>query len=366
MRSLSLVCLALTLPLPCLSMEWHEVEQMALEERGRVESLFEIAAYGQVTNRTLQSMASYDPELRDGLGRTLKDIARVHQNAEVLYYLESLPEGTLATSSTADTASTAAESTPQPSRPLPESKSSQEDIDRAMSLIAANRSGVIGILLRRGLDPNGFSKSRGRWLLEEAIIAKNDSIVDVLIRAGADVNKLSLTEAQGKTMLMMAAILDEPDIVKLLLENGANHLARGSNGATALHDACYFGATQALPVLLPYYQDENFSPSCSINGYPLNVMLAYPGHDRTEAVIEAFKQAGFHFNDPRYSPPLIVEAFKYRRDHLIRTLLLAGADPTALDVTGKSSFDYLSDEQIILLYEVKEWLDEEASTSQSR
>ncbi len=349
---------------------------MALDQHGRVKSLFEMAEEGIVSDELRQRLPSYDPELRDGLKRTLKDIARIYQKAEMLEYLESLPVRVGGArpvpdphSTSTSTAGGSSSNSPNPPLPLPtrpESKSSQQDINQAMNLILSNRIGVFRIKLNQGLDPNGFSESLGRWLLEEAIMAKKEDVVDALIKAGADVNKVSLTEAQNKTMLMMAVMLDYPPIVRLLLENGADHLARGSNGATALHDACYFGSTQALPVLLPYYKSENYSPSCSTNGYPLQVMIAYPQHEKTEAVIETFKQAGFDFNDPRYSPPLIVGAFKHKRDHLIRSLLLAGADPTAIDASGKSTFDYLDDEQILLLYEVKEWLDKEASTSTSR
>ncbi len=352
MRSLSLVFLSLSLTLPCFSMEWEEVEEMAMEKRGRMESAFEVAEYGNATDFSFLWISSYNPELRDGLGRTLKDLARLNQDSEILKILDSLP-------------SESAKPSIQTHTELPTSSSSQQEIDQAMAHIVADDATGLSSLLSEGLDPNGFSNQHRVWLLESAIRNGRLGMVGELIEAGADPNKFSLMEEPSKSLLMVAVMLDQAEIVELMLKNGADHLAQGNNSANALHDACYYGSEKTLPILLPYFSEDNFSPDGGKNGYPLQVILQGDSPQGGEAVIQAFQKVGFNFNDPRYGPPILAMAIQNQRDHLIRALLIAGTDPTSLDFYGKSTFDYLNDEQIILLYEVKEWLDQEVSTTGS-
>jgi ankyrin repeat protein len=92
-----------------------------------------------------------------------------------------------------------------------------------------DRVRVIEALLQHGADPNKRFTYRspvdGRVEAEVTALmyAVSPEAASVLIRAGADVNA---ADAQGTTPLMRAAFYGRAAVVRLLLEAGANPLAR--------------------------------------------------------------------------------------------------------------------------------------------
>ena len=73
----------------------------------------------------------------------------------------------------------------------------------------------------------------GATPLSEAAVLGNATVIEMLLKAGADPN--TLTTYDGETVLMTAARSGNPDAVRLLLEHGANPNARESyKGQTAL------------------------------------------------------------------------------------------------------------------------------------
>lgn len=74
-------------------------------------------------------------------------------------------------------------------------------------------------------------------------------IVELLIDGGADVN---LANYQGRTPLMVACLMNKPEIIKVLLERGANYAVKtslGLTGQTAMMFARAGKCQEAIDVL---------------------------------------------------------------------------------------------------------------------
>ncbi len=80
-----------------------------------------------------------------------------------------------------------------------------------------------------------------------AVVKGDFEFVKKLVDMGADVNEMS---KNGMTPLMYAARYNKVDILKLLIENGANVKAKNpKNGFTALRYAELSNATEAYNIL---------------------------------------------------------------------------------------------------------------------
>jgi ankyrin repeat protein len=112
----------------------------------------------------------------------------------------------------------------------------------------AARSGDLGIvtlLVAHGADPNGTSF--GRTPLQEAAEADAPDVVRFLLERGAEVNTKS--GDFGNTALHAACANRKADVARLLLEHGAEVNARGYEGATPLHCAAGSGSMPVVAAL---------------------------------------------------------------------------------------------------------------------
>ncbi|KUI69089.1 Ankyrin-3 [Cytospora mali] len=105
--------------------------------------------------------------------------------------------------------------------------------------IAHKRVELIELLLRQGADIEAKSCLQRESPLHEAVTSDNDSVVHVLLAAGADVESRDL---HGRTPLMLACVSTERvhslDLIILLLDRGSKIDATDDVGNTALHLAC--------------------------------------------------------------------------------------------------------------------------------
>jgi ankyrin repeat protein len=83
-------------------------------------------------------------------------------------------------------------------------------------------------------------------------------IVSILVRNGADVNA---QDASGNTALMGASFKGYPEIVKILLDAGADVNQRNGQGAPALTFAATFGQLAIAELLLQKGAEKNFADS---------------------------------------------------------------------------------------------------------
>jgi hypothetical protein len=102
------------------------------------------------------------------------------------------------------------------------------------ALIAASRAGApaaIPALVAAGADPNGRSGVNHWSPLQHAIHKNQLASVPALVTAGAEINA---RDTHSRTALMMASGYGQTNIVKALLERGADPKVQDQDGLTAL------------------------------------------------------------------------------------------------------------------------------------
>lgn len=201
-------------------------------------------------------------------------------------------------------------------------------------LVAANDSAALRAELDRGLNPNALSEDCSLPLLGAAVKAGAVEAAQELLAAGAEATR---PLPSGLSLLHLAAQQGQAGMIPLLLAAGVDPMARAGNGALAIHEAIWYGRTEAALALIPAYKEQGFNPDGRNNGYPVR-MAIWRGNER---IVRGFLEAGLSPNDPAFSDePLLVHAVRNNRADIVRLLLSAGADKAATDTTGKRAADY--------------------------
>lgn len=112
--------------------------------------------------------------------------------------------------------------------------------------IMLNNLEVTGLLLDRGANPNKTEEKAFMTPLMRAAFEGNMEIVKTLVEAGADVNA---TNFLGETALMKAVNYDSADVVEYLLSKGANPNLQDNQGKTASDLAMDYGSQQTSNIL---------------------------------------------------------------------------------------------------------------------
>ncbi len=120
--------------------------------------------------------------------------------------------------------------------------------DQIQDAILAGDDALVEVLLEAGLDPNA-DLGGGATPLHRAAAADRATIVAILIDSGVDVDARA---DNGQTPLMIAAGLAGPETIDALLDGGADPLLSNPKleGMTALHYAAWQGRPDALAALL--------------------------------------------------------------------------------------------------------------------
>ncbi len=121
-----------------------------------------------------------------------------------------------------------------------------------LRLFAGGNLAAVRMLV--GVADNDAADAQGNTPLHEAVSKRQNEIVDVLLEAGAAVNKTNLA---GATPLQLAVSLAETNLVGRLLKAGANPNLGYSQGYTPLHFAVRDRQREIVELLLKAKADPN-------------------------------------------------------------------------------------------------------------
>lgn len=169
-----------------------------------------------------------------------------------------------------------------------------------------------------------------------AVENKNREAVELLLAHGADVNRTT----ESGNALAVAASLGRLDLVKPLLERGANHDSR----SIALRMAAHAGEIEIAKLILAE-PDPNSSGLCAELSCSLVTELDQIGNSRMQQQRDLLLHVIQTCGDPNVfcGPDRLLSALARKDEHapLIEALLQRGADLNAREKNGKNVRDYL-------------------------
>jgi len=142
---------------------------------------------------------------------------------------------------------------------------------------------IASLLINAGADVNTETKD-GTTVLMEASISGRADLVRLLVERGANVN--AKFPRNGMTVLMFAGDTAHTKIVEVLIEKGADINARDNHGVTALISAAAGGHSDVVRLLIEKGADVNAK-----NNYGETALSRASKYNRT-GIIELLKQAG--------------------------------------------------------------------------
>jgi len=215
---------------------------------------------------------------------------------------------------------------------------------------------VLRVLIQNGADVSATAREGLQWqrctpLMLAALHNSNPEILRVLIENGADVNatidvssnsrgitmimfgKGLVDNRRGITPLMVAALKNEnPEVLRTLIESGANVNAADRRGATPLMWAAKeYSTLDVLRVLIE--KGANVNAADADGKTPLMFAL-----NNLRFLIE--NGADVNAADKRGRTPLILAARRNSNHYILPILIENGANVMAKDEDGKMALDY--------------------------
>lgn len=190
---------------------------------------------------------------------------------------------------------------------------------------------LVELLLNAGANPNARIATGETPIMTCAGTGSADA-VRLLIANGADIN--AKEPSQNQSALMWAASERHPNVVRLLLEAGANAQAHTKKGFTALHFAAREGDIDTVRQLLASGMSVNITSVSTAPAATAPSGDASPGGGRsasgTAAVAVSPRGPGYQATISEGSTPLLVATV---RGHVPLALFLLeqGADPNVVD-----------------------------------
>ena len=158
---------------------------------------------------------------------------------------------------------------------------------------------------------------------------KNVNALKILLGLGADIN---WKNADGKTLLMRAALRGLNDVLRYLISKGAAVELHNERGETALHKASYWGHTSSVLSLIDAGANVNLQ-----NKKGLTALHEASSAGHTPIVL-ALLDAGANANlQDKKGLTALHEASNWGRTSIVNALLDAGANVNLLDKNGESA-----------------------------
>ncbi len=140
-------------------------------------------------------------------------------------------------------------------------------------------------LVENGVNPNTYN-SIGLTLLMMAASCNHENIVKLLLQYGANVNAKSDNNSNALLWAVRTSGNSEENILKLLIENRASLNEVNNNGFTPLLFAAKFGREGAIKLLLKYGADKNIM----VRGQTASQLARRYGYDDAADIIDNYKE----------------------------------------------------------------------------
>jgi len=199
-------------------------------------------------------------------------------------------------------------------------------IDEVAFIESARQGDEAGVrnFLGLGMSPNTRDPrdQENSTVLMVAAMAGQINVVKTLAGAGADVNA---TTSQGRTALMFASWKGQTQSVQTLLSNGANVNAQDSRGATALH----YAISERHP--------ETIKPLID-NGADRSNLLAFAVAVGDPGVVQVLLSKSLDPNPrDRLGRTALMIAIDKGNPDMVEVLLAGGADVNVKDPQNRST-----------------------------
>ena len=217
-------------------------------------------------------------------------------------------------------------------RPLTKDLPTADMSDKNAQLIQAAKDGnlpAVQTALSEGAEVNARDTTHGGTPLIWTSYNSHAEVIKLLLEKGAEINAKA---NNGATALMMAAYQGHTEIIKLLLEKGADVNAKSKDGITALWQAAQNGHTEVVKLLLEKGAEVNAKDT---DGGTALMVASESGH--TEVVkLLLDKGADVSAKDNKGVMALYMAANNGYTE-TVKLLLEKGADINAKDTLGTTA-----------------------------
>jgi ankyrin repeat protein len=204
-------------------------------------------------------------------------------------------------------------------------------VETIFNLFEYHGAELASVLLKAGIDPDSSLRSTDSTLLIDAIDNKKTDLIDLLIENGANVNLA--TNHAGYTPLLHAVKTSNPEVVDKLLKAGSDPNKTDNADNSALTDAASLNSHEIIKLLIDH--GANVKHKIGVLD-PLNILI--------KEGLKPFNQDGFSFMNfdlsRSFNDPAMQERYlKYKDNQLksARLLIEADADINSEDYYGNSN-----------------------------